>query len=207
MIRHLDWLYTRYNGVSERWAFDLFIPDELYALYRNTPRYFPIRYELYPADPRDEPFFFGWLPQLVTGARNQGYAPLEIAELLLNMVASLAYYPEEGEYPRYPVETLWDGGGDCEDVAILTAKLWRLTGFGTALLELEDAHHMAVGLLATGLQGYFFQGPGGTYYYAEATNAGVYPNAVRRIGEVPQFIGPTKVRILPVPGHPSPILR
>ncbi len=32
MIKHLDWLYTRYNGVSERWAFDLFIPDELYTI-------------------------------------------------------------------------------------------------------------------------------------------------------------------------------
>ena len=53
---------------------------------------------------------------------------------------------ESVEYPRYPIETLFnqDGGGDCEDKAILTASLLEKSGFEVALFRLPD--HMAVGV-------------------------------------------------------------
>ena len=61
------------------------------------------------------------------------------------------------EYPRYPVETLFDRGGDCEDTSILTATILYEMGYDVALLILEDDNHCAIGI--SGGEGVF-----GTYY-------------------------------------------
>ena len=53
------------------------------------------------------------------------------------------------EYPRYPVETLFARGGDCEDTPILVAALLDRLGYDVALLVLENAQHMAVGVSIT----------------------------------------------------------
>lgn len=50
----------------------------------------------------------------------------EFAQEIFNLVTQLAVYSEEiGEVPRWPVETLTEGGGDCEDLAILFASLLK----------------------------------------------------------------------------------
>jgi len=48
------------------------------------------------------------------------------------------------EYPRYPIETLVDSKGDCEDKAILTASMLYSLDYEVALLRLPN--HMAVGV-------------------------------------------------------------
>ncbi len=69
------------------------------------------------------------------------------------------------EYPRYPIETLNEQGGDCEDKAILCAELLYLAGYNVSLLRLPD--HMAVGVHLQHLEGYtpFTD----SYYFLEAT--------------------------------------
>jgi len=49
------------------------------------------------------------------------------------------------DYPRYPAETIVDGG-DCEDSAILLAALVRKLNHGVALLLFREDAHMAVGV-------------------------------------------------------------
>lgn len=195
------WTYVRRNGQQDLWQVPLAVPLPLVQYYRSLPR--TRNYAAYVLDPNDEPFFFGWLTPLVRRALQVRYSLLEVAELLLNFVATFSYYSEWGEYPRYPVEMIVDGGGDCEDAAILTAKLWRLTGFQSALLLCPGAQHMAVGIQVLGnMDGARV----GEYYSAEPTWAGM-ANGMKRIGEVnPDMVGKT-VHPIPIPPHPTPILR
>jgi hypothetical protein len=87
--------------------------------------------------------------------------------MIRNLVAQIVYVDDAfsgwDEYPKYPIETLVDGGGDCEDTSILLASLlrgfqWRwqtalketsrahdLDDLKVSLLVLPDAGHVATG--------------------------------------------------------------
>ena len=70
----------------------------------------------------------------------------EFIETLWSIVSQLTTYNEEiTETPRYPLETLLLGGGDCEDTAILFASLldaantgWKIGFFYTDLSRPHD---------------------------------------------------------------------
>ncbi|QRN84309.1 transglutaminase domain-containing protein [Chloroflexota bacterium] len=77
------------------------------------------------------------------------------------------------EWPRSPIETLYDQVGDCEDVAILTAAIMNRLGFHVALLLLPG--HCAMGIAGVDhMPGSFAidSDSGYHYYYAEATATG-----------------------------------
>ena len=92
--------------------------------------------------------------------------------------------PQTGEiveYPKYPIETLTEQTGDCEDQAILMASLLKNMGFDVALLILPT--HVALGVSGfTGLKGVTLVDPtsGKQYYYTETTVHGWLP------GQIPQ---------------------
>lgn len=76
---------------------------------------------------------------------------------------------DEFEYPRFPVETLVDGVGDCEDTAVLLAALLQELEINVSLLRLPN--HMAVGVsFSEGLIGY--EPFVGDYYFLESTSNG-----------------------------------
>ena len=71
------------------------------------------------------------------------------------------------EYPRYPIETLVDNGGDCEDTSILASELIRKLGYDTVLIHPPE--HMAVGVYCKDCQGSYYAFHGRNYYYVETT--------------------------------------
>jgi hypothetical protein len=96
------------------------------------------------------------------------------------------------EYPRYPLETLFDRKGDCEDTAILVATLIRELGYGTALIFFDD--HCAVGVKGSAtLPGTYYEVNGIRYYYVETTAKGW------DIGELPDEYKYQKAIVLPLP--------
>jgi len=100
------------------------------------------------------------------------------------------------EYPRYPIETLVDRGGDCEDSAILAAALLLEMGYDVVLLEFPE--HMAIGLASSGsLYGYSYIYNGSQYYYVETTSTGW------RAGEIPQEYRNLQPDIYPITPAPS----
>mgnify|MGYP007120167640 FL=1 len=114
-----------------------------------------------------------------------------IAEFITAFVQNLEYqddlaYTGALEYPKYPMETLYDHGGDCEDTAALLARLLSILGYGAVLLESDN--HMAVGLQTSGEGNISYEG--NHYYYIETTGAGW------RIGEVPDDMVGERIRIL-----------
>jgi len=121
-------------------------------------------------------------------AEKRKFTQYQKAEFVLSFVQNLEYLSDQKtkgmtEYPRYPVETLVDGGGDCEDTAILFVSLIQtsiLNFDGVLLLFKGNPSHMAAGIWGDSLTGtsYFFNGK--YYYYCETTSPGW------RIGEVPE---------------------
>lgn len=75
------------------------------------------------------------------------------------------------EYPRYPIETLYDGMGDCEDSSfLLAACLYRL-GYDCCFVRFPE--HLGVGIrLDYEATGTYFDNNGVHYYYIETTNWG-----------------------------------
>ena len=71
----------------------------------------------------------------------------EFAEFVMICVQTIPYQYDEvsrhaEEYWKYPAETFWDGGGDCEDSSILYCTLMKAMGYDTALIVFYD-HAMA----------------------------------------------------------------
>jgi len=122
------------------------------------------------------------------------------ALMALSFVRSLEYQTDMAafgveEYPKYPIETLVDGAGDCEDLATLYVSVMQALGRDAALLAMLDTPvggHMAAGI-AGPYSGACVTHNGTAYYYAETT-------ASMDIGTVPPSFGwdPAKVNVLGV---------
>ena len=71
------------------------------------------------------------------------------AEFVLRFVQSVPYLTDlesraAEEYWKFPMETLWDGGGDCEDKAILYNTLMGISGYRVAFIMFKDHAMSAV---------------------------------------------------------------
>lgn len=69
----------------------------------------------------------------------------DVLEYLLSFVQHLQYYADRGEYPRYPMETIIDKGGDCEDSAILIAFLTENLSYKCAFLRFVNEGFLGIG--------------------------------------------------------------
>ena len=115
-------------------------------------------------------------------ADTQGYDDYETANFVLRFVQSLQYTYDNvttprNEYWRFPVETLVDETGDCEDTAILYASLMEALGYDAVLVLLPS--HAAVGIAGNNYTGFYYSYDGVRYYYCETTSMGW------RVGDVP----------------------
>ncbi|AGN26323.1 hypothetical protein A3207_00740 [Candidatus Methanomassiliicoccus intestinalis] len=108
---------------------------------------------------------------------------------ILSFVQSLEYiddYESTGyqEYPKYPIETLVDGGGDCEDVAALYSSLMGALGYDTALIYIPTSAttaHMVSGIAGDFTGAGLYDSSRTKYFIAECT-------ARWEIGDVPQGV-------------------
>lgn len=112
---------------------------------------------------------------------------IQEAENIIRMVRSVPYvqdHEQAGDQPKYPIQTLHDLAGDCEDHAILAASLlWQL-GHPVALayLELDGRAHMALAYATESFSGTFcLTGDDGkSYAYVETV-----PSSME-MGEIPE---------------------
>ena len=95
-----------------------------------------------------------------------------------------------GEYPRYPIETLVDQTGDCEDTSALLISLLESLEYEAAMILIPEAWdgygHAAVGVSIEGATGVNYilnenQSNEVSYYYAETTAPGW------KLGEIPDL--------------------
>jgi len=129
-------------------------------------------------------------------AEGDGLDRLQTAELVLSFVQG--HYLSENftenvrEFPKFPVETLVEGGGDCEDNAILAAAILKAMGYDVILIDVEsNPRHMAVGI-ALNSSGKGIEYDGVKYLYAETASVG-WP-----IGVIPQKFKNATMKPIPI---------
>ncbi len=176
-----------YNG--KYWTWNLSIPQNLYDSYKSVP--VSSRTANGPAGygflTTTDDYYIKILAQkLNETATQQGYNSFDEISFVLAFVQSLPYTSDSvttgrDEYPRFPIETLVDDGGDCEDTSILFATLTLIMGYGTVYINPTD--HYAVGILGNNLRGTYWTHPensNNTYYYCETTGDNF------KIGQLPE---------------------
>jgi hypothetical protein len=194
----------RWSYDSRPWTLTLQIPKDLYLYYRGMERAQTQDYSVYVTHPMDDDFVQSLADRLTSEALKRGFDAQEKAGFAASFVQSLRYMEEDEEYPRYPVEMLVDGGGDCEDSSILAAAVLQAMGYDVVLLNFsavapDGAGHMAVGVaLPPVAGGYSYEFEGDDYYYLETTTQS-------EVGDIPTEYKTRTPTILEV--VPKPVLR
>jgi hypothetical protein len=176
--RSYSWEYG-----GDVWTWSASFPKVLYDYYREKPRPITRDYAVYATDPYDDKMIDSLVDVFNKSSERNDYSKYETVGLIVAFVQSLPYTTDNvttpyDEYPRYPLETLVDNGGDCEDTSILTAVLLQRLGYGVVLLEFPN--HMAVGVSCEeGVGAYFEDDYGNKFCYLETTGSGW------EIGEIP----------------------
>ena len=211
--------YDGYFEVEHSWKYNgkdcsitLNISTDLYDYYRNDREHLAYVYQFNDGEvpPNYYSFMLSEHDRPLMHALAQEFSRYALTEkdqieLALSFVQSLPYAfdsdsKDEDEYVRYPVETLVDGCGDCEDkVALLVALLYEMDKDFVLLVMPE---HMALGVHCDEIEGsryLLYQGK--KYYFMETT----MPNW--QIGQVPEDYFGTEVEVVPVDDMPSMLIK
>jgi len=123
----------------------------------------------------------------------------EDAQKILNFTQKgFVYIEEKDSYPKSPLETIVEGGGDCEDLMLLTASLMKGAGMDIVYIALPGKinvpnmrSHLFLGVNGN-FKGKFLERDDKKYYFAESTGSSslLSENKIGRwkIGEIyPSF--------------------
>ncbi|VVB93381.1 Uncharacterised protein [uncultured archaeon] len=191
--RKFTWNY----GESE-WHLTLNFDENIYNTYKSRSR--SRDYDLFASDPYDDELIKSIADSLKKVGKDNGFTDAEIPYLAISFVQSLPYTSDKvttgfDEYPRFPYETLYDDGGDCEDTSILGSAILQEMGYGVVLIELPK--HMAVGVkCGSDVSGYSYNFNGQRYCYLETTGKN-WP-----VGQLPDEYKSLKAKIIPVLARP-----
>ena len=171
-----NWSYSGYNQ-----SVVCSIPKEHYNYYRNESHE-GRQFDQYALSEYDRQV----LSQIVEAFKKQGevhnFTSDQVVLNIISFIQALPYTSDSvttgyDEYPRYPIETLVDGGGDCEDSSILAAALISEMGYGVILLEFPG--HVAIGVKGEENVGdVYYEYNGSKYYYVETTSSGYSIGAI-----------------------------
>lgn len=188
-VRTYSWEYA-----GKTYSFSYRIPWDTYNYYQERPRYYR-NYAVYTYESKEFPFIQGFSNALRMEAEEQGLNKWETIGFVTAFVQQLPYERESGEYPKFPVETLADKGGDCEDSSILLATI--LDRMGYDMLLVNPPGHMAVALACKNCSGPAYEKDGRKYYYIETTGTGF------DVGEIPKEYKTTKDKLFRLKAEPE----
>jgi hypothetical protein len=116
-------------------------------------------------DPAQEEMYSALLNEAHNIRIHQGLSDDEYLELIAVYVQSLRYETREQNPAKFPVETVVDRAGDCDDKSLLLAGLLSREGYPVAVLLFGPEAHMAIGV---GSDDYLYKNTG--YAFLETTN-------------------------------------
>jgi len=192
---HYEWVYH-----SQPFSADLDIPQALIDYYSQIDRIStdnPLKYSIYVTDIYDDDYMTALSSAFSTLSDQNNFRLVDRIGLTVSFVQSLKYAVDSAttpynEYPKYPIQTLADLGGDCEDTSILLASLLKQMGIKTVMLYMSNPQHLAVGVSADGFSGVKVQYEGDDYYYIETTGEGFVP------GQTPQVYEGQEPKVVPL---------
>ena len=171
--RSLTWYYG-----GQQYKIDCnFSPDE-YSFYKGMSKVQP--YQYYAEEYDNHRYFLSLAQKLDEASRGTEMSNYKFAEYLTAFVQQCVPYVPDPEtlghdYPRFPIETLVDRGGDCEDKAALLLALMKTFGYDVKMVEFTD--HVAAAIAHPEAHGSRFHEDGKNYFYIETT-------APMQIGEI-----------------------
>ncbi len=118
-----------------------------------------------------EPYIISLANRLDDLGDDYGFtSSLEKAEFVLAFVRAIEYQFDidgtgQNEYPKYPIEMLWEGAGDCEDAATLYISLVEALGYDAILLSANVKRNAEEDWLGHALPAVHIPNHSGTYYY------------------------------------------
>lgn len=190
--RQYEWCY---DGRTFTW--EAAFPEPLYETQRRRHRIYD--YGAYVADEFTRQLFTNLAEEIRSVASRNGYDRRETAEFAARFVQSLPYTVDSvstgyDNYPRYPVETLVDETGDCEDTSLLLSAILHGLGYRVGMLEFDS--HLGVGVELGGTPGNItFDGV--EYTYIEPTDTSW------EIGQLPPRLDGEQVTLHRVDDSPA----
>jgi hypothetical protein len=116
-------------------------------------------------DPAQEEMYSSLLNDVKKTRFQQNLSDDEYLELIAVYVQSLRYETREQNPAKFPIETVVDRAGDCDDKSLLLAGLLSREGYPVAVLLFGPEAHMAIGM---GSDDYLYKNTG--YAFLETTN-------------------------------------
>lgn len=169
--------WTSFRG-NHNFTLSLQLDYNLTCAYRQIPRTHTIEfYKNYIYDEYNSVLVKTIADYFRALQAQYGYSERQIIDEMIHFVQCNIQYQRDiegvgvADFEKYPIETLYEGRGDCEDTAILLASLLRQLGYASSLIFYDT--HAAVGLAcAEGTPGVYYNYNGRRYYYIETTAMG-----------------------------------
>ncbi len=138
-----------------------------YNYYLNLSKSSP--YSEYATQHYNYPYLEQIAAKLDEDAADLGYTGIKLVEYLVAFVQQTITYtldPTIYEYPKYPIESLVEQKGDCEDKAALLVALLKTFDFDAIMVNLPG--HMAAAVACDNCGGYYTHN-GRKYSFIETT--------------------------------------
>lgn len=198
--RRFEW-----DAVGYEWWFEQSISRALNEYYEK--RYSRGRnYDMYVSDTYSDQYIQQVADNFEQFGDEYDLSEREVVDLAVAFVQGLNYTKDDvttgfDQYTYYPVETLIERGGDCEDSTVLLARILRELGYDCVLLFLPDTEpvaHMALGVRGdSSIPGAYYEYDDKQYYYVETTGEGY------RIGDIPDFDGDLSAEFIDIERFPT----
>jgi len=200
-------------NIDYNWKFNdrnfnisLEIPIEKYEYYLNldvnrTPQQKGVRSMASYVTERDK-VIIQLSDKLRNIIENQGFNTIESSNFILRFIQENIRYTLDNEtkgcieYWRFPIETLVEKRGDCEDSSVLFSSIMESLEYDTILLFYildNDIGHLSVGVnIDIEFLGGYIEYKNLKYYYCETTSYGF------NLGEIPSDINVEPKKIIPI---------
>lgn len=188
-----EWMH---NG--RPWTCEIKVPVSLYRYYQRRVHKSDDMVQFVLSD-YDRQYVRSLVTSFREGGESAGYTDRDNLSNVISFVQSLRYATDmdskwEDEYVRFPVETLVDGVGDCEDMSVLAAAILHEMGYDVMLVALPD--HLALAVDCD-CEGTYYGYEGKNYYYVEVTNVGW------ALGQIPDQFRSAKAKLSPLVYRPK----
>jgi len=205
-VKHASYSWSLKDA---KFNLELDIPMRLYDSYASKTRILALDtsvYSLYVSHPDDDEYISYIAEAIKQMAQLKGFTANDYLKSIIRFVRSIKYaddFQSTGydEYPKYPIETLIDGTGDCEDSSILLASILQAAEIPTVLLLTKSSvapGHCAVGIVGKGTSELIsYEYNVSKYFYVEATNIDL------AIGHMPDIYNPGDFLVVPLDPLPA----
>ena len=189
----------KWNYLKKQWQCSINIPVELYQYYQGRRHVSDDMVQFVLSD-HDRGCIRSLVNSFREGGIEAGYSDRENMGNVIKFVQTLRYVSDmdskgTDDYVRFPIESLVDGEGDCEDMAILAAAILHEMGYSVLLVVLPD--HLALAIAYDEeLDGTYYPYNGSKYYFLEVTHPGW------DIGQIPDTFKKSKASLVPLVYQP-----